>query len=151
MFMHERTFLTSENNETIGDPIVLVIFLKLHMAMVSQFGAQFKQLSLLFCCVGSCNCLHYHLWCFFWEGGGEFSFVELHFDCGNAILINCLQNLQNSQKQEAAKHCSCTIADVENTLAKFVWAKEAQKKLQKLKEEGKPMPKTMAEVVFHSV
>lgn len=56
------------------------------------------------------------------------------------------ENLQNSQKQEAAKHCNCTIADVENTLAKFVWAKEAQKKLQKLKEEGKPMPKTMTEV-----
>lgn len=56
------------------------------------------------------------------------------------------ENLQNSQKQEAAKHCNCTIADVENTLAKFSWAKEAQEKLEKLKEEGKPMPKTMAEV-----
>ncbi|KAH8491051.1 hypothetical protein H0E87_023254 [Populus deltoides] len=56
------------------------------------------------------------------------------------------ENLQTSQKQEAAKHCNCTIADVEITLSKFIWAKEAQNKLQKLKEEGKPMPKTMAEV-----
>ncbi|CAO2837139.1 unnamed protein product [Amaranthus hypochondriacus] len=56
------------------------------------------------------------------------------------------ENLQVSQKQEAAKHCKCTVADIENTLAKFVWAKEAQLKLQKLKEEGKPMPKSMAEV-----
>ncbi|XP_059649648.1 uncharacterized protein LOC132295394 [Cornus florida] len=56
------------------------------------------------------------------------------------------ENLQKSQKQEAAKHCNCTIADVENTLAKFTWAKEAQKKIEKLKEEGKPMPKNMAEV-----
>lgn len=56
------------------------------------------------------------------------------------------ENLQNSQKQEAAKHCNCTIADVENVLAKFTWAKEAQKKMEKLKEEGKPMPKSMAEV-----
>ncbi|XP_021773076.1 uncharacterized protein LOC110737033 isoform X2 [Chenopodium quinoa] len=56
------------------------------------------------------------------------------------------ENLQISQKQEAAKQCKCTIADVENTLAKYTWAKEAQYKLQKLKEEGKPMPKTMAEV-----
>ncbi|GMH11322.1 hypothetical protein Nepgr_013163 [Nepenthes gracilis] len=56
------------------------------------------------------------------------------------------ETLQNIQKQEAAKQCKCTIADVENTLAKFVWAKEAQKKLEKLKEEGKPMPKSMAEV-----
>ncbi|KAE8010088.1 hypothetical protein FH972_006481 [Carpinus fangiana] len=56
------------------------------------------------------------------------------------------ENLQSSQKQEAAKHCNCTIADVENALAKFLWAKEAQKKIEKLKEEGKPMPKNIAEV-----
>lgn len=42
------------------------------------------------------------------------------------------------------------MADVENTLAKYTWAKEAQHKLQKLKDEGKPMPKSMAEVVFPS-
>ncbi|KAK7332911.1 hypothetical protein VNO80_29667 [Phaseolus coccineus] len=56
------------------------------------------------------------------------------------------ENLQTAQKQEAAKHCGCTIADVENALAKFTWAKEAQKKIEKLKEEGKPMPKSFAEV-----
>ncbi|CAL5339665.1 unnamed protein product [Camellia sinensis] len=68
-------------------------------------------------------------------------------------IIRCLggfdntgENLQSSQKQEAAKHCNCTIADVENTLAKFTWAKEAHKKVEKLKEEGKPMPKSLAEV-----
>ncbi|KAM7508456.1 hypothetical protein LguiA_018909 [Lonicera macranthoides] len=55
-------------------------------------------------------------------------------------------NLQTSQKQEAAKHCNCTIADVENALAKFTWAKEAHKKVEKLKAEGKPMPKSLAEV-----
>lgn len=38
--------------------------------------------------------------------------------------------------------------DVENALAKFTWAKEAHKKMAKLKEEGKPMPKSFAEVVF---
>ncbi|KOM52924.1 hypothetical protein LR48_Vigan09g158300 [Vigna angularis] len=56
------------------------------------------------------------------------------------------ENLQTAQKQEAAKHCSCTIADVENALAKFTWAKEAQKKIEKLKEEGKPLPKSFTEV-----
>ncbi|XP_059292681.1 uncharacterized protein LOC132046144 [Lycium ferocissimum] len=56
------------------------------------------------------------------------------------------ENLQTIQKQEAAKHCKCTISDVENTLAKFTWAKEAQKKIEKLKEQGKPMPKSLAEV-----
>lgn len=56
------------------------------------------------------------------------------------------ENLQTGQKQEAAKHCNCTIADVENALAKFTWAKEAQKKIEKLQEEGKPMPKSFAEV-----
>ncbi|KAB1202771.1 hypothetical protein CJ030_MR8G022179 [Morella rubra] len=58
------------------------------------------------------------------------------------------ENIQTGQKQEAAKHCNCTIADVENTLAKFTWAKEAQKQIEKLKEEGKPMPKNIAEVVL---
>ncbi|XP_022642837.1 uncharacterized protein LOC106775273 isoform X1 [Vigna radiata var. radiata] len=58
------------------------------------------------------------------------------------------ENLQTVQKQQAAKHCSCTIADVENALAKFTWAKEAQKKIEKLKEEGKPLPKSFAEPCF---
>ncbi|EOY11177.1 Uncharacterized protein TCM_026433 isoform 3 [Theobroma cacao] len=56
------------------------------------------------------------------------------------------ENLQTSQKKEAAKQCDCTIADVENALAKFTWAKEAHKKMAKLKAEGKPMPKSIAEV-----
>ncbi|PON69514.1 NTF2-like domain containing protein [Trema orientale] len=56
------------------------------------------------------------------------------------------ENLQSGHKQEAAKHCNCTIADVENTLAKFTWAKEAQKKIENLQKEGKPMPKSFAEV-----
>ncbi|KDP23614.1 hypothetical protein JCGZ_23447 [Jatropha curcas] len=56
------------------------------------------------------------------------------------------ENLQTSQKQEAAKHCNCTIADVEKALAQFTWAKEAQKKLLKLKEEGKPVPNSIAEM-----
>eukprot|EP00268_Persea_americana_P059079 TRINITY_DN7214_c0_g2_i1.p1 TRINITY_DN7214_c0_g2~~TRINITY_DN7214_c0_g2_i1.p1 ORF type:complete len:147 (+),score=37.72 TRINITY_DN7214_c0_g2_i1:151-591(+) len=56
------------------------------------------------------------------------------------------ENLQSSQKQSAAQHCNCTIADVENALAKFTWAKEAHKKIEKLKQEGKPMPKNLAEV-----
>ncbi|XP_028793410.1 uncharacterized protein LOC114749101 [Neltuma alba] len=68
-------------------------------------------------------------------------------------IIRCLagfdptgENLQTPQKKEAAKHCNCTISDVENALSKFTWAKEAQKKIEKLKEEGKPMPKSIAEV-----
>ncbi|CAM8926047.1 unnamed protein product [Rhodiola kirilowii] len=56
------------------------------------------------------------------------------------------ENIQVSHKQEAAKKCNCTILEVENTLAKYTWAKEAQKKIEKLKEEGKPMPTSLAEV-----
>ncbi|PKI67920.1 hypothetical protein CRG98_011516 [Punica granatum] len=68
-------------------------------------------------------------------------------------IIRCLggfdptgENLQTSQKQEAAQKCNCTIADVENALAKFTWAKQAHRKLEKLKEEGKPMPTSIAEM-----
>ncbi|XP_030460703.1 OVARIAN TUMOR DOMAIN-containing deubiquitinating enzyme 7 [Syzygium oleosum] len=56
------------------------------------------------------------------------------------------EHLQTNQKQEAAKNCNCTIADVENTLARFTWAKEAEKKMMQMKEEGKPLPKSLAEV-----
>ncbi|KAK7397271.1 hypothetical protein VNO78_18438 [Psophocarpus tetragonolobus] len=56
------------------------------------------------------------------------------------------ENLQIAQKQEAARHCNCTYVDVENALAKFTWAKQAQKKIEKLQQEGKPMPKSFAEV-----
>lgn len=43
--------------------------------------------------------------------------------------------------------CNCTISEVENALSKYTWAKEAQKKMEKLKEEGKPLPKSFAEVL----
>ncbi|KAK4768269.1 hypothetical protein SAY87_003410 [Trapa incisa] len=56
------------------------------------------------------------------------------------------ENLQTSQKQEAAQKCNCTMTDVENALSKFTWAKQAHKKLERLKEEGKPMPKSIAEM-----
>jgi uncharacterized protein YecA (UPF0149 family) len=56
------------------------------------------------------------------------------------------ENLQASQKQDAAKHCKCTITDVENTLSKFTWARQAHKKMTELKEGGKPLPKNMGEL-----
>ncbi|WVZ81446.1 hypothetical protein U9M48_028821 [Paspalum notatum var. saurae] len=56
------------------------------------------------------------------------------------------EKLQNSDKINATKHCNCTIADVEHILAKYTWAKEAQKKIAKLKEEGKPLPRSFNEV-----
>nr|VDC81352.1 unnamed protein product [Brassica rapa] len=56
------------------------------------------------------------------------------------------ENLQASHKQEAAKQCNCTIADVENTLSKFTWARQAHKKMTELKDGGKPLPKNMGEL-----
>ncbi|CAN6214204.1 unnamed protein product [Urochloa humidicola] len=56
------------------------------------------------------------------------------------------EKLQNSDKVNATKHCNCTIADVEHILAKYTWAKDAQKKMAKIKEEGKPLPKTFNEI-----
>ncbi|XP_047339076.1 uncharacterized protein LOC124942589 [Impatiens glandulifera] len=58
------------------------------------------------------------------------------------------ENILPTQKQEAAKRCNCTIVEVENTLAKFTWAKEAQRKIEKMKEEGKPLPTSLIEVLF---
>ncbi|KAF3331384.1 Protein translocase subunit SecA 1 [Carex littledalei] len=56
------------------------------------------------------------------------------------------ENLTSSHKSDAVKNCNCTIADVEHILAKYSWAKEAQRKIEKLKEEGKPLPKSFSEV-----
>ncbi|XP_026664159.1 uncharacterized protein LOC103716789 isoform X2 [Phoenix dactylifera] len=61
------------------------------------------------------------------------------------------ENLQASHKHDATKHCNCTIADVEHVLAKYTWAKEAQKKIDKLKEDGKPLPKTFNEVLWNDL
>ena len=70
-------------------------------------------------------------------------------------LIVCtvifIQKLHNTDKINATKHCNCTIADVEHILAKYTWAKEAQKKIEKLKEEGKPLPKSFNEVTLGSL
>lgn len=66
---------------------------------------------------------------------------------GGCVDCVALQKLKNSDKIGATKHCNCTIADVEHILAKYTWAKEAQKKIVKLKEEGKPLPKNFNEVI----
>ncbi|XP_074292726.1 uncharacterized protein LOC141619604 [Silene latifolia] len=82
--------------------------------------------------------------------GSEATFTDV-FEKQEAILRDLAkfnangENLEASQKQETAKNCKCTVADVENALAKYVWVKEAQMKLQKLKDEGKPLPKTPEE------
>ncbi|KAG0450908.1 hypothetical protein HPP92_026472 [Vanilla planifolia] len=56
------------------------------------------------------------------------------------------ETLLPSHIQEATKHCNCTMSEVEHILAKYTWAKEAQGKINKLKEEGKPLPNTYNEV-----
>ncbi|XP_047958581.1 protein translocase subunit SecA 1 [Salvia hispanica] len=59
---------------------------------------------------------------------------------------NTGENIQTKHKQDAAKQCNCTLTEVENTLAKFTWAKQAQAKLEQLQAEGKPIPKSMSEI-----
>ncbi|XP_039145710.1 protein translocase subunit SecA 1 isoform X2 [Dioscorea cayenensis subsp. rotundata] len=56
------------------------------------------------------------------------------------------QNIQLSHKQDAMKHCGCTMSEVEHILAKYTWAKEAQQKIENLQKEGKPIPKSFNEV-----
>eukprot|EP00252_Welwitschia_mirabilis_P003229 TRINITY_DN13313_c0_g2_i1.p1 TRINITY_DN13313_c0_g2~~TRINITY_DN13313_c0_g2_i1.p1 ORF type:complete len:277 (+),score=51.46 TRINITY_DN13313_c0_g2_i1:242-1072(+) len=56
------------------------------------------------------------------------------------------EHLNAAHKAEAVKQCNCTVQEVEDALARFVLAKEAERKISKLKEEGKPMPTTLAEL-----
>ncbi|XP_068663725.1 uncharacterized protein [Aristolochia californica] len=65
---------------------------------------------------------------------------------GRGVYGATSKSIQTSQKQIAAKECNCPIADVENALAKFTYAKEAMKKLENLKKEGKPLPKSWTEL-----
>ncbi|KAL3631645.1 hypothetical protein CASFOL_024629 [Castilleja foliolosa] len=85
------------------------------------------------------------------KGGSDATFADA-FEKQEAI-IRCLgfydqtgENIQTSHKKDVATKCNCTIVDVENALAKFTWAKQAQQKIEQLKAEGKPMPKSLAEV-----
>ncbi|KAM0889070.1 hypothetical protein ACQ4PT_024342 [Festuca glaucescens] len=59
------------------------------------------------------------------------------------------EKLKSSDKISASEHCKCSIADVENALAKYTWAREAHKIALKLKEEGKPIPRSQSEIQKH--
>lgn len=56
------------------------------------------------------------------------------------------ESLQQNHKQGATQHCNCTMSEVEHILSKFKWAKDAQKKIDELKKEGKEVPKSFSEV-----
>lgn len=60
-------------------------------------------------------------------------------------MVGC-QRVGAQQKTEVATECGCTTSDVENVVAKYEWAKEANRRVLKLKEEGKPLPKSLNEV-----
>jgi uncharacterized protein YecA (UPF0149 family) len=56
------------------------------------------------------------------------------------------QRVAGQHKAEVAAECGCTVRDVEDVVAKYEWAKEANRRVMKLKEEGKPLPKSLDEV-----
>ncbi|XP_051228740.1 uncharacterized protein [Lolium perenne] len=59
------------------------------------------------------------------------------------------EKLKTSDKISASEHCKCSVADVENALAKYTWAREAHKVALKFKEEGKPIPRSQSEIQKH--
>lgn len=65
---------------------------------------------------------------------------------GSSGWLVVVQRVGTNQKAEVAAECGCTLNDVENVLAKYEWAKEANSRVMKLKEEGKPLPKSLNEV-----
>ncbi|KAL2643806.1 hypothetical protein R1flu_011393 [Riccia fluitans] len=56
------------------------------------------------------------------------------------------QRLTAQNKNEVAAQCSCTVRDVEDVLGKYEWTREANRRVIKLKEEGKPLPKSLDEI-----
>lgn len=57
-----------------------------------------------------------------------------------------VQRVGELHKAEVATEWGCTVRDVDAVLAKYEWAKEANRRVMKLKEEGKPLPKSLDEV-----
>lgn len=55
------------------------------------------------------------------------------------------QNVDEKQKEAAAKECGCTLKEINTMLTNFERMKEARAKLLQMKEKGEELPKTMAE------
>ena len=55
---------------------------------------------------------------------------------------------QFTEKSRArvAQECSCTLTAVNDVILKYRWYESANHKMQKLKREGKPLPRTFEEV-----
>lgn len=60
--------------------------------------------------------------------------------------MGVVQRVGVEHKAEVAAECECTVFDVENVISKYEWAKEANRRVQKLEAEGKPLPKSLPEV-----
>ncbi|CAM6036584.1 unnamed protein product [Sphagnum compactum] len=81
--------------------------------------------------------------------GGEMSAVkslERQEGILRALARRDPVRVAGQHKAEVAAECGCTVRDVEDVVAKYEWAKEANRRVMKLKEEGKPLPKSLDEV-----
>ncbi|XP_059285126.1 uncharacterized protein LOC132038480 [Lycium ferocissimum] len=70
--------------------------------------------------------------------------LEHNASCQDQLGQQLKAESSNNSKARGSKTLQ-VVSDVENTFAKFTWAKEAQKNIENLKEEGKPMPKNLAD------
>ena len=118
----------------------------IHVLLLSHIVGSFLEnnyllISVVFCahCTYSFSC---HV-CYGWIG---IVCVCARVSFSILWVFTCLQNIQLSHKQDAVKHCGCTMSEVEHILAKYTWAKEAQQKIENLQKEGKPIPKSFDEV-----
>ncbi|KAK9808757.1 hypothetical protein WJX72_003095 [[Myrmecia] bisecta] len=57
-----------------------------------------------------------------------------------------LRTFGPASKQRVAAAAGCTVAQVDDCLAKYQWMKTMTSRVAKLKKEGKPIPKTVEEV-----
>lgn len=81
--------------------------------------------------------------------GGEMSAVkslQRQEDILRALYKRDPVRVGVEHKAEVAAECECTVFDVENVISKYEWAKEANRRVQKLEAEGKPLPKSLPEV-----
>ncbi|EFJ18683.1 hypothetical protein SELMODRAFT_444490 [Selaginella moellendorffii] len=63
-----------------------------------------------------------------------------------ALATYKTEQIGASQVAEVAVKCKARAEEVEDILSKYKWTKEAHSKVEKLRKEGKPLPKSFDEV-----
>eukprot|EP00271_Cylindrocystis_brebissonii_P020004 TRINITY_DN6420_c0_g2_i1.p2 TRINITY_DN6420_c0_g2~~TRINITY_DN6420_c0_g2_i1.p2 ORF type:complete len:149 (-),score=30.76 TRINITY_DN6420_c0_g2_i1:595-1041(-) len=64
----------------------------------------------------------------------------------HGVIVDETGEVALERLQQVATECECSVALVREVVRQFCWFREAARKVEKLKQAGKPMPTSMEEV-----